>query len=490
MNKDLRTLTATEAVAGFKDGSLTSRGLTEAVLAAAKEAQGRTAAYVGLCEDAALASADAADARYAKGAPLSEIDGVPVGVKDNILVQGFRATAGSAILKDYVAPYDATVTKRIKEAGAVIVGKTNMDEFAMGSSTESSVHGPTKNPWDVACVPGGSSGGSAAAVAEGSAVLALGTDTGGSIRQPASLTGVVGMKPTYGRVSRYGAIAMASSLDQIGPFARSVEDAAALLRVIEGKDPKDATSVPHQDAWKIPTALDGDIKGLRVGLPKECFGPGNDPEVERSVRAAVSALESRGAEVREISLPHNEHALAVYYVLMPCEVSANLARFDGVRYGKRVTAETLEETYRQTRHEGLGAEVRRRIMLGTYALSSGYYDAYYLKAQRVRRIIANDYAAAFQDVDVIITPTSPSVAWKLGEKVADPLAMYLMDIFTVSVNVAGLPGISLPCGTAQGLPVGIQVIGKHFDDATVLRTAKAVEGAVGWLAGGNVPKNA
>jgi aspartyl-tRNA(Asn)/glutamyl-tRNA(Gln) amidotransferase subunit A len=490
MIKDLRTLTATEAVAGIKDGVWTSRALTEAVLSVARAAKDRTNAYVTLCEDLAIAAADAADKRYKAGKPLSEIDGVPIAVKDIIMVEGVGATASSAILKDYVAPYDATVTKRLKAAGAVIVGKTNMDEFAMGSSTESSVHGPTRNPWDLSRVPGGSSGGSAAAVSEGSAVIALGTDTGGSIRQPAAMTGTVGMKPTYGRVSRYGTMAMASSLDQIGPFARSVDDVAALLRVIEGKDPQDATSVPLQKAWNIPEHLSGDVKGLRIGLPKECFGSGNDPDVEKSVRDAVAKLEQQGAVIKEISLPHNDRALAVYYILMPCEVSANLARFDGVRYGKRITAGTLEETYRETRRQGLGAEVRRRIMLGTYALSSGYYDAYYLKAQKVRRIISNDYAAAFQDVDVIITPTSPSVAWKLGEKVADPLAMYLMDIFTVSVNVAGLPGISLPCGTAQGLPVGIQVIGKHFDDATVLRTAKAIEMSVGWLAGGNVPQNA
>ena len=487
MNIDLRALTATDAVAGIKDGSLTSRGLTEAMLSAAKAAKGSTGAYVAFCDEIALAAADAADRRYKEGAPLSDIDGVPIAVKDLILVSGVRATAASAILKDYVAPYDATVIARLKNAGAVILGKTNLDEFAMGSSTENSIHGPTRNPWNPAYIPGGSSGGSAAAVSEGTAVLALGTDTGGSIRQPAAMCGTVGLKPTYGRVSRYGAMAMASSFDQIGPFARSVNDAAAMLRVIEGVDAKDATSVPQRKEWAIPARIDGDVTGLRIGMPKEYFGAGSDPDVEKSVRDTIAMLEKRGATVREISLPNTDHALAVYYVLMPCEVSANLARFDGVRYGTRITADTLEQTYQRTRHEGFGPEVRRRIMLGTYALSSGYYDAYYLKAQKVRRLIANDFANAFQDVDVIMTPTSPSVAWKVGEKVADPLAMYLMDIFTVSVNVAGLPGLSLPCGTSQGLPIGIQIIGKHFDDATVLRAARAVEESVGWLKNGNLP---
>jgi aspartyl-tRNA(Asn)/glutamyl-tRNA(Gln) amidotransferase subunit A len=488
MNLDLRTITAAQAVAGIKDGSWTSRQLTEAALAVGKAAKDRTGAYLAFSEETALAEADAADARYAKGAPLSGIDGIPVAVKDNILVAGVAATAGSRMLEDYVAPYDATVTRKVRAAGGVIVGKTNLDEFAMGGSTESSALGVTRNPWDISRVAGGSSGGSAVATAEGSAVLALGSDTGGSIRQPASLTGVVGIKPTYGRVSRYGLIAMASSLDQIGTFARSVDDAATLLRVIEGKDPKDATSAPLRDAWAIPDRIDGDVRGLRIGLPKECFGSGNDPEVEAAVRDAVAKLEAKGAAVKEISLPHNDHALAVYYVLMPSEVSANLARFDGMRYGSRIPGESLEKTYQNTRHGKFGTEVRRRIMLGTYALSAGYYDAYYLKAQKVRRVIANDYAAAFQDVDVIAMPTSPTPAWKLGEKIADPLEMYLMDIYTVSVNVAGLPGISVPCGLAQDLPVGIQLIGKHFDEATVFRAAKAVEDSVGWLANGNIPK--
>ncbi len=476
---DTKDLTLVEVAAAFDKGELTSRNVTEACLAIAKKNASTTHAYVTLMEDAALAAADAADRRIARGSRLSPVDGVPIAIKDNMLAAGVRATAGSAIIKDYVAAYDGTVVARLKSAGAVIVGKTNMDEFAMGSSTETSCHGPTRNPWNTEKIPGGSSGGSAVAVAEGSAIASFGSDTGGSIRQPAAMCGVVGLKPTYGRVSRYGLMAMASSLDQIGPFARTVEDAALLLSVIEGRDQRDSTSVDLEPAWKVPMRLPNSLQGLRVGIPKEYFVSGMDPDVERSVREAIATLETLGAQIKEISLPHAEYALAVYYVLMPSEVSSNLSRFDGIRYGTRVAGASLEETYRKSRGMGFGKEARRRIMLGTYALSSGYYDAYYLKALKVRRLISNDFAQAFTEVDCIATPTSPSVAWNIGEKFDDPLAMYLSDIYTVSVNVAGLPAVSVPCGFASGLPVGLQLIGRHFDEKTILGTAHAYERVVG-----------
>jgi aspartyl-tRNA(Asn)/glutamyl-tRNA(Gln) amidotransferase subunit A len=472
-------MTIAEAGAALDRRETTSRALTEACLAVARRNKEKTNAFVTLTEDSALAAADEADRRVARGSRLSPLDGIPVAVKDLILQAGVRATAGSAIIKDYVAPYDATAVARLKAAGAVLVGKTNMDEFAMGSSTETSVHGPTRNPWDTSKIPGGSSGGSAVTVAEGSSFASLGTDTGGSIRQPASLCGVVGLKPTYGRVSRYGVMAMASSLDQVGPFARTAEDAATMLSIIEGRDLMDSTSVDLEPKWKVPLRLPTSLKGLRVGLPKEYFVSGMDPEVEQSVRAAVAMLEMLGAEVVEVSLPHAEYALAAYYVLMPCEVSANLSRFDGIRYGTRVQGATLEETYRKSRGAGFGKEVRRRIMLGTFALSSGYYEAYYNKALKVRRLIADDFAAAFERCDVIAAPTSPTVAWNVGEKFDDPIAMYLSDIYTVSVNVAGLPGISVPCGFANRLPVGLQLIGRHFDEKTILGAAHAYEKAAG-----------
>jgi aspartyl-tRNA(Asn)/glutamyl-tRNA(Gln) amidotransferase subunit A len=468
-----------ETAAGLRRGDWSSVEVTEACLKIAKQNAVSTKAYVGLMENEALEAARAADGRLSKGGPLSVLDGMPLAIKDNMLVAGAKATAGSAILKDYTAPYDATVVAKLKAAGAVLLGKTNMDEFAMGSSTETSCHGPTRNPRDRDKIPGGSSGGSAAAVAEGSAVAALGSDTGGSIRQPAAMCGVVGLKPTYGRVSRYGLMAMASSLDQIGPFTRTVEDAGLLLRVIEGRDPLDSTSVAVKDDQLLPTSVAGPIEGLRIGLPKEYFLPGMDPGVESAVREAVAKLAGLGAEIKEISLPHSDQALAVYYVLMPSEVSANLARYDGIRYGARAAAGSLEEVYRRSRGRGLGPEVRRRIMLGTYALSSGYYDAYYLQALKVRRLISNDFAQAFTQVDCIVTPTSPVVAWNIGEKIDDPLSMYLSDICTVSVNVAGLPGISVPCGLSQGLPVGLQIIGRHFDEKTILQAAAAYEKAVG-----------
>ena len=475
----LARATLKEVIDGLEKHEFSSRDVVDSCLAVAKKNIDRTHAYVEVFENSARRAADEADTRRRYSLHKSPLDGVPIAIKDNMLLVGSKATAGSAIISNYESPYDATAVKRLRDAGAIFLGKTNLDEFAMGSSTETSCHGPTKNPWDLAKSPGGSSGGSAVAVAEGSATVALGSDTGGSIRQPAAMCGVVGLKPTYGRVSRYGLIAMASSLDQIGPIARSVEDTAIMLAAIEGRDPMDATSVELQKGWSLPTEWPDSLKGIRVGLPKEYFVSGMDPGVESSVRGAIKTLEGLGAEIKEVSLPHAEHALAVYYVLMPSEVSANLARFDGIRFGVRKAGETLEETYRRSRGEGFGKEARRRIMLGTYALSSGYYDAYYLKALKVRRLIANDFSQAFQDVDCIVTPTSPTVAWNIGEKSDDPLSMYLADIYTVSVNVAGLPAISVPCGLSKGLPVGLQLIGRHFDEKTILTAARAYESAAG-----------
>ncbi|MBI4457549.1 Asp-tRNA(Asn)/Glu-tRNA(Gln) amidotransferase subunit GatA [Candidatus Uhrbacteria bacterium] len=486
---ELHELSLTEAAKGLAAKTFSSREMTEAVLRRAAAKNATTHAYVLLTEDEALRQADEADHRRARQGEQSPLDGVPIAVKDNILVAGVPATAGSNIIKDYVAPYDATVVARLRRAGAVIVGKTNMDEFAMGSSSETSCHGVTRNPWDAEKIPGGSSGGSAAAVAEGSAIAALGSDTGGSIRQPAAMCGVVGLKPTYGRVSRYGLIAMASSLDQIGPITKTVDDAAAMLGAIEGQDPMDSTSLPLAAESKLPEKLPAKIKGLRVGLPKEYFVGGMEPGVEAAIKEAIETLRGLGADIKEISLPHAEYALAVYYVLMPSEVSANLSRFDGIRYGHRVAGASLEETYRKSRGAGFGREVRRRIMLGTYALSAGYYDAYYLKALKVRKLIANDFAQAFTEVDCILTPTSPIPAWNLGEKVDDPLSMYLADIYTVSVNVAGVPAISLPCGFSAGLPVGLQLIGRHFDEKTILSAAKAYEAAADWRAKNPLPTN-
>lgn len=479
MRMETSRLTISQVSARLRKGEMSSVELTKACFAVAKKNAQTTMAYVELNEEAALKDAAAADERRLTGSRKSHLDGVPIAVKDNMLVVGTRTTCGSNILKNYESPYDATVVRKLREAGAVIVGKTNLDEYACGGSTETSCHGPTRNPWDVKKIPGGSSGGSAVAVAEGSAVVSLGSDTGGSIRQPAAMCGVVGLKPTYGRVSRYGLVAMASSLDQIGPFARSVDDAATVLTAIEGGDTKDATSVQLKPEWKLPDELPSSMKGLRIGLPKEYFVSGMDPEVEASIRAAVETMESLGAEIKEVSLPHADHALAVYYILMPSEVSANLSRFDGIRYGQRIAGASLEETYRKSRGQGFGREVRRRIMIGAHALSSGYYDAYYLQALKVRRLISNDFSAAFLDVDCIVTPTSPTVAWNLGEMSDDPLAMYLADIYTVSVNVAGLPAVSLPCGLVKGLPVGLQMIGRHFDEKTLLGAAKAYETAAG-----------
>ncbi len=410
----------------------------------------------------------------------SGLFGVPCAIKDNILIDGTIATAGSKILENYISAYDATVIKKLRKAGATFLGKTNLDEFAMGSSTENSAFGVTKNPHDLSRVPGGSSGGSAAAVAADLAVFALGSDTGGSIRQPASLCGVVGLKPTYGRVSRHGLIALASSLDQIGPITKNVYDSALVLGAIAGHDIFDSTTVPS-DVPDYTKNLDKDIKGLRIGVPKEFFGEGLEDEVNQKVQESISKLKDMGCDIVDISLPHAKYALAAYYIIVPCEASANLARLDGIRYGhSSKEAKTLLETYLESRSEGFGAEPKRRIMLGTYALSSGYYDAYYLKAQKIRALIKKDFDDAFKKVDVIVGPTSPSVAFKIGEKASDPLSLYLSDIYTVPINLAGIPAISIPCGNGResNLPVGFQVIGRSFDEETVLRVSYQLEQAL------------
>src|SRR6266511_2423077 len=437
-------------------------------------------AYLTVTGEAALMRAAEADARFEARAPRGPLDGVPLGLKDVLCTRGVRTTCGSKMLERFVPPYDATVVARLLRAGAVVLGKLNMDEFAMGSSTENSAYFTTRNPWDLSRVPGGSSGGSAAAVAADLAAATLGTDTGGSIRQPAAFCGTVGLKPTYGRVSRFGLIAFASSLDQVGPFGKDVADAALMLQAIAGHDPMDSTSA----AEPVPdyaAGLGQGVEGLKVGIPAEYFIDGLDSEVEAAVRAAIATLEDLGAQTQRVSLPHTEYGLAAYYVIAPAEASSNLARYDGVKYGLRVPgARDLIDMYSRTRGAGFGAEVKRRVMLGTYALSAGYYDAYYGKAQKVRTLVQRDFQRAFERVDVIVAPTTPSAAFKTGEK-GDPLSMYLNDVFTIPVNLAGLPGLSVPAGfTKAGLPVGLQVIGKAFDEATVLRTAKAYEGATDW----------
>jgi len=437
-------------------------------------------AFLTLSEERAFAQAARIDKMAAAGAPLPPLAGVPVAIKDVMVTRGVRTTAGSKILDNFVPPYDCTAVARLEAAGAVVLGKLNCDEFAMGSSTENSAYHPVHNPRDKSRVPGGSSGGSAAAVAAGMAVATLGSDTGGSIRQPASFCGVVGLKPTYGRVSRYGLIAFASSLDHIGPFAKTVKEAALVLRTIAGRDPMDSTSadVPVPD---YVAELDKPVEGLKIGVAKEYFGEGLDPEVRAAVEAAIQKLAELGCEVAPVSLPHTEYAIPTYYIVATAEASSNLARYDGVRYGFRAPkARTLSEMYRRTRDGGFGMEVKRRIMLGTYALSAGYYDAYYLKAQKVRTLLTRDFDEAFKKVDVIAAPTCPTPAFRLGEKVNDPLAMYLADIYTVTANLAGIPGISVPCGeNHEKLPIGLQLFGRHFDEATLLRVAHAYERASG-----------
>ena len=444
------------------------------------EAQNRELnAYLALSPERAYAQADRVDAKIAKGETLAPLAGIPIAVKDVLSTTGVPTTCGSKILKGYLPPYDATAVERLEAAGAVVLGKTNCDEFAMGSSNENSAYGPVRNPVAPDRVPGGSSGGSAAAVAAQLAVVSLGTDTGGSIRQPGAFCGIPALMPTYGRVSRYGLIAFASSLDRIGPFAGTVADAAEVLSIIAGADANDSTSA------KVPVAeykaeIGKPVKGLRVGVPEDYFGAGLDPEVKAAVEAGIASLEKQGCTRIPLKMPHTDYAIAVYYIVATAEASSNLARYDGVRYGLRVPGGSLMEMYRKTREAGFGPEVKRRIMLGTYALSAGYYDAYYLRAQKVRALIARDFSDAFQKVDAIITPTTPSAAFRLGEKTSDPLEMYLADIYTVTGSLAGVPGISVPCGkTRAGLPVGMQIFGRHFDEARILQLANAVERCAG-----------
>ncbi|HHV79468.1 MAG TPA: Asp-tRNA(Asn)/Glu-tRNA(Gln) amidotransferase subunit GatA [Firmicutes bacterium] len=454
--------------------------LLESVWGRIEEVEDQVKSYITLDPEGARAAAAESQRLLESGRPRSALEGIPCGLKDVLSTKGLRTTCGSKILSNYVPPYDATAVQALKEAGTVILGKTNMDEFAMGSSCENSGFFPTHNPWDLTRVPGGSSGGSASAVAAGEAMFTLGSDTGGSVRQPASLCGVVGMKPTYGAVSRYGLIAFASSLDQIGPLTRDVTDCAMVLDFIVKHDPMDSTSVEIKRGSYLEALRPADeaVKGLKIGVPKEYMGKGLEPGVEAQVKKALELLQELGAEVEECSLPHSSYALDAYYVIAPAEASSNLARYDGVRYGYRSKQyDDLIDMYRKTRAEGFGPEVKRRIMLGTYALSAGYYDAYYLKAQKVRTLIREDFDKVFAKFDVIAGPTSPTVAFKLGEKVDDPLAMYLSDIFTIPVNLAGLPGISVPCGFSEGLPVGLQFIGKAFDESTLLRVAYATEQA-------------
>ena len=477
---NLSTLTVHEAQDLLGRREITSLQLTEAVLSQIEAVDETVKAYVTVTADGARAQAQAADARRAQDGPNTPpLLGIPAAIKDVINTKGVRTTCSSRMLENYVPPYDATVMQKLNAQGIVLVGKTNMDEFAMGSSTEHSAFFTTRNPWDTDRVPGGSSGGSAAAVAADEAIFSLGSDTGGSIRQPAALCGVVGMKPTYGRVSRYGLVAFASSLDQIGPFTKDVTDCAIVLESICGQDPKDATSAPEAvPNWR--EAMKQDVRGLRIGVPREYFGEGTDPAVEQSVREAIDQMMALGVEVEDVSLPHTDHALATYYIIAPAEASANLARYDGIKYGYAAQdAETMWEAYSRTRGEGFGSEVKRRILVGTHALSSGYYDAYYLKAQKVRTLIAADFQQAFERVDAIVSPTSATVAFKIGERIDDPISMYLSDLYTLPGNVAGLPGISLPCGLADGLPVGLQFVGKPFDESTLLRLAYAYEQASG-----------
>jgi len=465
-----------ELRAALDGGRISALELVDDSLARAEALEPALHAFVRLRAEAARAEARQADARRARGERRSVLDGIPVAIKDNLVKRGEPTTCASRILAGFVSPYDATAVARLDAAGAIVVGATNLDEFAMGSSTENSAFGPTRNPWDLARTPGGSSGGSAAAVAAGVVPIAFGSDTGGSIRQPASFCGVVGVKPTYGRVSRWGLVAYASSLDQIGVLARSAADAAAALEVICGHDPRDSTSLP-EPAPRLVQALSGDVSGLVIGLPREYLDTsGAEPEVLDAVRSAVSLLESAGAKVREVSLPHTPHAVAAYYLIATAEASSNLARYDGVRYGHRAAgANGLTEMYLRTRSEGFGSEVKRRIVLGTYVLSAGYYDAYYRKAQQVRTLLRRDFEAAFRGCDVIATPTCPEVAFPIGSKSDDPVRMYLSDVYTVSANLAGLPGVSLPCGSLNGLPIGLQLLAPALDEATLLRVADAYQ---------------
>jgi aspartyl-tRNA(Asn)/glutamyl-tRNA(Gln) amidotransferase subunit A len=471
---DLSTLTIESARAAVAERRVTATALAESFYKKIEAEDGEIHAYLTLSRERALGKAAEMDARAARGEALPPLAGVPIAVKDVLVTKGVRTTAGSKLLEKFVPPYDATAVSRLEAAGAVVLGKTNCDEFAMGSSNENSAYGPVRNPRDRGRVPGGSSGGSAASVAAGTSVAALGSDTGGSIRQPAAFCGVVGLKPTYGRVSRYGLIAFASSLDHVGPITRTVRDAAILLQQMAGHDELDSTSatVPVPDYL---AEMEKPVRGLRVGVAKEYFGEGLDAEVRAAVEKAIEKLAQAGCEVAPVSLPHTAYAIPAYYIIAPAEASANLARYDGVRYGFRARGASLSEMYRRTRDQGFGAEVKRRILLGTYSLSAGYYDAYYRKAQKVRALVARDFEQAFQKVDAVVAPTTPTPAFKLGEKADDPLAMYLADIYTVTANLAGVPAISVPCGSSRaGLPIGVQVMGRPFEEGTVLRLGKAL----------------
>ncbi len=475
---DLKLLTIDAARSAIQERKTSASALAESFYSKIENDDPKIGAFLTLSKERAMAKTAEMDALAAKGEKLPPLGGVPVGIKDVMITKGIRATAGSKILGNYVPPYDCTAVARLEAAGAVVLGKLNCDEFAMGSSNENSAWKPVHNPRDLSRVPGGSSGGSAAAVAADMAVAALGSDTGGSIRQPASFCGVVGLMPTYGRVSRYGLIAFASSLDHIGPLTKTVKDAAIVLRTIAGRDPMDSTSaeLPVPD---YVAELEKAVRGLKIGVAKEYLGEGLDPEVRKAIEAAIQKLARQGCEIVDVSLPHTKYAIPTYYIVATAEASSNLARFDGVRYGYRAKdARTLSEMYRRSRDQGFGAEVKRRIMLGTYALSAGYYDAYYLKAQRVRTLLTWDFEEAFKKVDAIVAPVSPTAAFKLGEKVDDPLAMYLADIYTVTADLAGIPGISVPCGeTKEKLPIGLQILGRHFDESTILRVAQASENA-------------
>ncbi len=476
---ELFELDISGAVSALDNGEISPVDITAAIFQRIDAVEGKLKSYVTLAEESAMKSARNAEETMKSSSRLA-LSGIPLAVKDNICTKGVTTTCSSKILENFVPPYESTCTRRLKDQGYILIGKTNLDEFAMGSSTENSAFGHTGNPWDLSRIPGGSSGGSAAAVASDECIAAIGSDTGGSIRQPAAFCGVVGFKPTYGRVSRFGLVAFASSLDQIGPITKNVRDSAILMNVIAGHDNRDSTSA-DLSVPDFTAVLGHDIKGMKFGIPKEYFISGMDAEVETAVKEAIKKLESLGAIPVEISLPHTEYAVAAYYILATSEASSNLARYDGVKYGLRVEGDDLIDMYMKTREDGFGAEVKRRIILGTYALSSGYYDAYYRKAQQVRTLIKQDFDKAFEDVDVVVTPTTPAPAFKIGEKMEDPLQMYLTDILTISVNLAGVPGISVPCGfTSEGLPVGLQIIGKHFDEKSVLKTAYAYEQGTEW----------
>jgi aspartyl-tRNA(Asn)/glutamyl-tRNA(Gln) amidotransferase subunit A len=469
-------------------GEASATEICRAYLDRIRAAEPRVRAFRTVMDTASIEDAARVDRARREGRDPGPLAGVPIAIKDVLCTRGAPNTCGSRILEGFVPTFDATSVARLRAAGAVLVGKTNMDEFAMGSSTENSAFEKTRNPWDLERVPGGSSGGSAAAVAADEAAASLGTDTGGSIRQPAAFCGIPAMKPTYGRVSRYGLVAFASSLDQIGPFGRTVEDVARVLRVIAGHDPLDSTASPRPVPDYI-AALRGGLRGLRIGVPREYFPAGLDPEVDVALRAALRLAEQAGARIVDLTLPHTEYAIPTYYIVATAEASSNLARYDGVRYGHRARAAAdLPALYVRTRTEGFGPEVKRRIMLGTYVLSSGYYDAYYLKAQKVRTLLKQDFDRAFETVDAVVTPTSPTPAFRFGDKVDDPLAMYLSDIFTVTLNLAGLPGMSIPCGlTGDRLPIGLQIVGRRFDEEMVLRVAAALEGEIGFRAAHRPP---